>query len=487
MLYLFLDQNTIKVLLLKKTIMGQYELFFFDKQHQTELLKLGKVVSTDLLASAIKEAVSTSKEGLRDKIVYLILPQESFLFLRMTIPSDIAPSALQSFINDKARAEWQVNLEDFSYDYLIEKKEDQSVINLFALEKSVLAKYQEVFTLIDYKIVNVLPKTLACFKLFEKTLRKDKLERILYATLNRNTFSAYLYDSKGLISADKIKVSLPKDTPIETVVKEQLAELEKKGQKLNRLIISGENSETIRQDTFTKDVGLWTNPLKKIVSGFYQDYLKQLVTTDHQSFPILKFDVCFGAFIFSVENKQFSILKKNSRFKLLTHKKISLPKISLPLKETVIFLISFVFSFFVFTFISRSKINLHSFNNLIKTKPFTRPVTPTITNIPTATPTPSFKKGDLKIKILNGSGTRGRAAELKDLFSNKGYGEILTDNADRFDYSKSILQIKKDRQQAAIWIKNDVKNVLPNLKSEVLDASQAADIVLIVGKDFAGL
>ena len=284
--------------------MGQYETFFFDKQHQIELLKSGNVISTDLIASAVKEALNSSKSGLKDKDVYLILPQECFLFLRTTIPIDIAPSALRSFINDKARSEWQTSLDEFFYDYFIQQIDKQSIVNLFAIKKEVFAQYQEAFTLIDYRIINILPETLAYFKLFEKTLRKEKQEKILFATFENDKLSGYLYDSGGLISSTKWQVILPQETEVEKVLKEQIVAFEKNGQKLSRLIISGQSSENIRQDTFTKTIGLWTNPLKRIISGFYQDYLKQLIPTNNQSFSILKYDVCFGAFIFSTENKQ---------------------------------------------------------------------------------------------------------------------------------------------------------------------------------------
>ena len=484
MLYFSLDRNTIRFLLLKKSVMGQYETFFFDKQYQTELLKSGNVISTDLIASAVKEALNSSKGGLKDKDVYLILPQECFLFLRTTIPTDIAPSALRSFINDKARSEWQTSLDEFFYDYLIQQTDKQSIVNLFAIKKEVFAQYQEAFTLIDYRIINILPETLAYFKLFEKTLRKEKQEKILFATFENNKLSGYLYDSGGLISPTKWQVTIPQETEVEKVLKEQIAAFEKNGQKLSRLILSGQSSENIRQDTFTKTIGLWTNPLKRIISGFYQDYLKQFVPTNNQSFSILKYDVCFGAFIFSTENKQFSLLKKFSGFNVWPTKKISLPKLKIPVKETILFIVSFVLSFLLFIFVSKLKIDLSFFNALTKNTSLIKPVSPTATPIPSPTPTPAFKKESLKIKILNGSGIKGRALEVKDVLKDKGYGEILTDNADNFDYEKTVLQVKKSRQEAIVWIKDDLKNNLSSLKTSFLDDDQAADVILIIGKDF---
>lgn len=484
MLYLSLEKNRIKLLSLKKSIMSQYEASFFDKLHQTDLLESGQVINVDFIASAVKEAVDSSTIHRREKDVYLILPQESFSFLRTSIPVDIATSALASFIKERAQSEWQANLDDYFFDYLIEKSGHQSTINLFAIEKTNLAKFQEAFNLIGQKIVNLLPETLAYFKLFEKTLRKEKLENIFYIIFENNQLSGYLYNSGGLLSPDKWQTTLPKETTLETVLKQQVTEFEKKGQKLSRLILSGQDSEKIRQDTFTKAINLWTNPLKRIISGFYQEYLKQLITLNHQPISILKYDVCLGAFIFVSENKQFSLLKKSSLMRLWPPKKITLPKLTIPLKEIVIFVVSFGLSFLTFLWISKSKLNFSSLTSLPKIAPLTKSVTPTPTSTPTPTPTPAFKKEDVKIKILNGSGTPGKAAEVKDILADKGYGEILTDNADNFDYETTILQVKKNRRQAISWIKTDLKNYLTDIKTESLEDDQAADVVLIIGQDF---
>jgi hypothetical protein len=95
MLYLFLGKNKIKLLALKKSVMGQYETSFFDKDYQTDLFNQGKINSTDLIASAVKEILINIKNQFKEKEVYLILPQNVFQFFRTTIPSDIASSAFE--------------------------------------------------------------------------------------------------------------------------------------------------------------------------------------------------------------------------------------------------------------------------------------------------------------------------------------------------------------------------------------------------------
>jgi hypothetical protein len=333
-------------------------------------------------------------------------------------------------------------------------------------------------TLIDFKINAIIPDTMTYFKLFEKTLRKEKKETILYAELADGVLSGYLFDSCGLIDDKKILINYSAEDKIADVLKTKVDEITSDKKKVNRIIISGEKSDTIRQDTFTKSVGVWTNPLKRIVPTFYESYLKMLIPEDGKVFPILTYDVCFGAFILSEENKNFSLLRNNIS---LNRNKVSLPKIKMPKKEFLLFISSFIVSFLLFVLISKFKINfkLPDFmakKNIVTTNPTAVP--------PTPSPTPNFKREDVKIKILNGSGVKGKATEIKGILMKKGYVEILTDNADNFDYKITEIQVKKDKKQLGEMMKNDLKDYISTPKITVLDDKEASDLVLIFAADF---
>ena len=110
-------------------------------------------------------------------------------------------------------------------------------------------------------------------------------------------------------------------------------------------------------------------------------------------------------------------------------------------------------------------------------------VSPTITP-PTPTPTPNFKKEEVKIKILNGSGVKGKATEIKGILKDKGYSDLVTDNADNFDYKITEIQVKKDKAQLGNIIKNDLKDYVTLPKITVLDDKETADGVIIFGADF---
>ena len=114
MIYLAIDKNRVKVLYLKRSLLGQYETQTFSKTYQSSnLLEQGKIINVDFVASAVKEALqSLSGAEVKNKEVLLILPQESYSFLRVEVPSDIASSAIASFVKDKARANLPFNLDE---------------------------------------------------------------------------------------------------------------------------------------------------------------------------------------------------------------------------------------------------------------------------------------------------------------------------------------------------------------------------------------
>jgi hypothetical protein len=73
---------------------------------------------------------------------------------------------------------------------------------------------------------------------------------------------------------------------------------------------------------------------------------------------------------------------------------------------------------------------------------------------------------------------------VKDILVKKGYQEVLTGNADNFDYEQSELQVKKSKSQAAGMIQNDFKDYVSSFKQTILGEEEAADAVVIIGTNF---
>lgn len=483
MLYVSLDKNQIRLLSLKKTMLGQFEVSYFEKRHEIDLLNRGRVNSVDFLASALKEGL-THLGNVQDKDVCLILPQESFHFLKADVPVDIAPSALTAFIQDKARSVLATDTDNYYSDYFVKEADKQKQLSYFAVDGETITKYAEVLKLLGMKLVMVIPETLAVFKLFEKTLRKEKKENILYVHYDKDSLTGLIFDSGGLLVQERWVQAVGKDEPLEEILKKKKEELETKGIKLNRIILSGEQSENVRQDTFTKSVGVWTNPLKRIIPDFYADHLKVLVTPD-KPFPLLSYDICFGAFVFSQENKEFHILKKPVKVKG-AGPSFSLASIPIFRKEVGIFILSAVFSFGLF--VGLSKMNFAGLKlPSVDTSSLTsigKPATPTPKPSNTPTPTPAFKKEEVKIKVLNGSGTVGKATDVKDLLKAAGYQEILTGNADDFDVTQTTIAVKSSMSEAGDAVAKDLADSVSDPKITSLDDSEASDIIITIGSDF---
>lgn len=476
MRYLFIDANTIVLATIKKNFVGQYETGLYRKQHQTRLIGDESDAHVDIVASAITEAMSTTPSPLaKDKDITLILPQNAFLFFRCEIPSDLSPNAIPAFIQDKVLALYKRSLSEFYYDFYLQDNNKKKQLFCYLMEQKKAVQWKSVFQLLNLKLLSVIPESLCYFTLFEKTVRQDKHEYFMYATIHPRTIHGYIYDSFGPL--EKNRFTQTGENEPDKQCKAIIKELGTDTMKLNRLIVSGPVSDHIRQDTFTKEVGVWTNPLKRIIPQFYADSLKQLfLSGEKRPFPYLEYDVCFGAFIFTQNRKQFSVLHNVPR--LNTRSRSPGPSIHLPMKEIFIGIASFVLSFGLFVALFKFPWSTIS----KKTEPKVALTSPTPSPIPSPTIQPVNRK-DYKIKVLNGSGIAGKASDAKDFLKTKGYEEILTGNADTFDYATTVVQVKKNSPLRGV-IESDLAPVTTTVKIEDLIDSDPADAIITIGKDW---
>lgn len=484
MIYLFIGENRIKLLALSKTLLGQYNASLFDKVHSSDLLEKGGVKNTDVLASAVKEALTTAQpQEVKENEVCLILPQSAFTFARYEVPADIQSSAIVPFIRDKARADFSFDLDNTHSDFLVIQQEEQSTVLLYILQDGVFQKYNEVFRLLGLTIHSIVPDSVSYYKLFEKTLKKDKKENILYVTYEEGESWGYHYDSLGLMS-EKV---IPFGEKLEEELKKEAEKHEKKGAKIDRIILTGEKSGSVRQDLFTKEVGVWTNPLDKIVANFYADYLKLIVSDSKTPFPALKFDVCLGAFILSRENQDFSVYKRGG-MPSAQSKGFSLPHIPINARDVVIFILSMLVTAGAIFAFNKFQLKPPSFSFLQKNS---QSKTPTKKPEPTEkpTPTPSFTKESIRIKVLNGTGTVGQAGDMLNLLKEKGYVEVLTGNAENYDFTETEIRVKKDKKAAADMVRQDIADEIEVSKDNVSiieDDEETADVIVVTGADFEG-
>lgn len=110
-------------------------------------------------------------------------------------------------------------------------------------------------------------------------------------------------------------------------------------------------------------------------------------------------------------------------------------------------------------------------------------VTPTENPTPTEKVTPTVA-AKLRIEVLNGSGQQGMASKMASFLKSKGYSITATGNADAFDYTQSVIQIKKSKNQFTAQLKKDLSasySVDPTVQT--LAESSTADAIVIVGAE----
>jgi hypothetical protein len=113
-------------------------------------------------------------------------------------------------------------------------------------------------------------------------------------------------------------------------------------------------------------------------------------------------------------------------------------------------------------------------------------VTPTASV--TEAPLPTEAEVDLEayeIQVLNGTETGGEAGKLKTTLEGIGYKIAGTGNADKSDYTETIIQAKSDVDEAFIdRLREDLGKSYPvSTKTEELEDDNENEVVVIIGME----
>ena len=110
--------------------------------------------------------------------------------------------------------------------------------------------------------------------------------------------------------------------------------------------------------------------------------------------------------------------------------------------------------------------------------------TPTPSPSPTPSPTPEeAKPSEYKIKVLNGSGTAGEAAKVKELLEKSGFVVSDIGNADKDDYTKTEIQAKKYVTEAFIKkLREELVNTY-DVSTDIGTPEGEDGIVVIIGSE----
>lgn len=101
--------------------------------------------------------------------------------------------------------------------------------------------------------------------------------------------------------------------------------------------------------------------------------------------------------------------------------------------------------------------------------------------------TPVVEWSKIRIDVLNGCGVRGIAAQVQTWLKRNGYRIRLTENADRHDYKKSLIQDRSGNMAAA----RELALVLNIDQSQIIELdgspSPFVDLTVVIGEDYKRL
>jgi len=118
----------------------------------------------------------------------------------------------------------------------------------------------------------------------------------------------------------------------------------------------------------------------------------------------------------------------------------------------------------------------------LKSDKMSSPISPSSNISPTPLPpTPSITLSDLSFEVLNGSGIEGQAGKVADLLKEKNVTKITTDNADNYNYVKTIIRIKKEYESLKPEIESLIKSKFEIDTTEVLDSGSPIGVQIVVG------
>ncbi len=125
--------------------------------------------------------------------------------------------------------------------------------------------------------------------------------------------------------------------------------------------------------------------------------------------------------------------------------------------------------------------------------PFAKQASPTPESSPYVESTPiiesspspeasALKRGDVTVKVVNGSGTTGKAATVRDFLEGLGWKVSSIGNVENSDYATTEVQFKSDSVEFKDLMISDLSSKYSAGASKVsLESSSSADLVVIVG------
>ena len=73
---------------------------------------------------------------------------------------------------------------------------------------------------------------------------------------------------------------------------------------------------------------------------------------------------------------------------------------------------------------------------------------------------------------------------MEDILKEKDYQEIVTCNADNYDFTKTEIGVKKSKTYIANFLKKELSEYVKTPKITTIDADETSDVIITIGTDF---
>ncbi len=101
---------------------------------------------------------------------------------------------------------------------------------------------------------------------------------------------------------------------------------------------------------------------------------------------------------------------------------------------------------------------------------------------PEATSGANVDKSQIKVRVLNGSGTAGAASSAKDFIESKGYKVVSIGNVDGYGFAQTAVKLKNSVMKIKDTLVSDLSGKYSvKVSNTPLEATDSADVEVTVG------
>lgn len=109
-------------------------------------------------------------------------------------------------------------------------------------------------------------------------------------------------------------------------------------------------------------------------------------------------------------------------------------------------------------------------------------IQPVVEAVPSASPSITIKRDDIKLQVLNGSGVSGLAGKAKTYLEGLGYKNVVVGNASMSNLTETTISVKESKKDLLEQITTDLsKNYKVSKETETLVASSKYDFIITLG------